>query len=214
MRVPAMSLVSLGAVLLTAGCAVGSPRESPIRPTPIPEETRPPTAAATATSPATAPSPSASAKPVATGTPSATNPPGSTPSPSTGPPVAFLRGGDAPIAGWLGSFCWKGLCGDVPQVAPKAQLPTLSFASDDLELVLAADAPFVRWFASYGADARTLEPLADGGSAFDPDAVSASPPPQLTAATFAPPPSGDWVLTVQVFFTNGDAMYAWHAVSD
>jgi hypothetical protein len=134
--------------------------------------------------------------------------------PPSAPPQGTLDGGDGPIAGWLGSFCWYGLCGDVPQIAPKAQLPTLSFGADEIELTLAGDAAFVRWFASYGANGRSLEPLAEGGAPFDPDAVSASPPPQITSASFSPPPDGDWVLTVQVFFTDGDALYAWHAAGD
>ena len=80
-----------------------------------------------------------------------------------------------------------------------------------MELTLADGAPFVRWFASYGADARSLVPLAEGGASSDPDAVGATPAPPLTTASFEPPPDGDWVLTVQVFFSDGDAMYAWHA---
>ena len=128
--------------------------------------------------------------------------------------MGSLDAGSGAVDGWLGSYCWMALCADVPAILPKERLPTLSFGTDDLAFALDGDAPFVRWFASYGPNGRNLEPLGEGGAPFDPDAVGSSPPPELTAAVFAPPPNGDWVLEVQVFFTDGDAMYAWHAVSD
>ena len=78
---------------------------------------------------------------------------------------------------------------------------------------------FVQWTASYSeAQMADLVPLGSGGSPYDPDST-VSPPPDLYQATFAAPPSGDWVIVIGLHFANrslpvqgGDASYAWHVV--
>jgi hypothetical protein len=54
--------------------------------------------------------------------------------------------------------------------------------------------------------------LDEGGATFDPDIATPSPDDLLSFAEFEGPPAGDWIVTVQVFFPEGDATYGWHVV--
>jgi hypothetical protein len=92
----------------------------------------------------------------------------------------------------------------------RQQLPYVVATPGDLAFSLQDELPFISWSASFASDAQEERtPLGQGGAAFDPD-TDATLPPLLTRATFPAPPAGDWVVVVQAFFEEGDALYAWH----
>jgi len=182
------------------------------------------TPAGSLSGPAVSAPPSASAEPVATSTvvvtaspsaqPTATAAAAPTATPTADqPPAGLLAAGGEPITGHLGTFCWAGLCADEFKLPDASSLPLLELGggADVLSLSLARDAGFTGWSASYtSAGMADLLPLASGGADYDPDST-ASTPPDLTEATFAPPPPGDWTLVVSLRFSTGDdASYAWH----
>jgi hypothetical protein len=93
--------------------------------------------------------------------------------------------------------------------AAKTALPLLDAPGDELRFSVAGGT-FIAWTATYGADGSSLQELATGGSVDDPDANPAASPEALTAAEFATPPAGDWIVQVFVRFADGDATYWWH----
>lgn len=127
------------------------------------------------------------------------------------PPAALLAADSDPVAGWLGTFCWHGACLDAPQLPAKSELPILNTdARAELTLTLADGTQFSEWSAVYATDSEvTGTELGGGGAPYDPYS-SATPPAALDSATFAAPPTGDWMIRVFVGFSDGDASYAWH----
>jgi hypothetical protein len=142
-------------------------------------------------------------------TPSAAaSPAQSTPAQELPPQGLLSAGGDA-VTGFLGTYCWQSVCADVFDLPPRNQLPALAASTDMLSFSLESRAGFLSWSASYAPEAdEELLPLGQGGSDHDPD-TTATLPPELTSTTFNAPPSGEWVVIVQVAFVGGDAQYAW-----
>jgi hypothetical protein len=125
----------------------------------------------------------------------------------------LLRGDADAVEGWPGSYCWHGACADAAAVPSKDQLPSVVGGGDDLDFSLSGGATFVRWRATYADDADdSPTTLGQGGEGFDPDANPSGEHELLSAVTFGSPPSGDWVVVVQVFFEAGDLSYAWHVI--
>ncbi len=147
----------------------------------------------------------------ATPAPATVNPPQTATADAT-PPAGMLSAPGVEVVGFLGTYCWNGMCADVFDTPPKADLPLVEATSGDLTFSLAGGAAFLSWSASYRSDDQNeLTPLGEGGSDYDPD-TGASLPPALSEAGFETPPAGEWVLIVQAFFENGDAQYIWHVV--
>jgi hypothetical protein len=190
MRLPALALTLILTVIL-ASCAL-APGAGP---TNKPAATQ-------------QPEPSDPTSPPATESPMPTQARSATPPESEEPPDGALGQDDVADVGWRGSYCWQGTCADTTSPV-KAMLPTIAVQSGSLLVFSLEDGEFVSWNAMYGPDGGSLEVLAQGGRDFDPDAPSAAPSP-LGFVEFNPPPKGDWVVAVQVFFEDGDAQYAWH----
>src|SRR5918994_5565319 len=181
-------VTAIAAGWLILGCtpAGASPTGTP----PSPASTPATPARATAAAAPTAPAESAQPAPA-----------------SDQPPEGVLSAAGDAVTGFLGTYCWLGTCADVFDTRPSDSLPLLEASAADLAFSLAGGAAFLSWNASYRADDDDdLITLGAGGSDYDPD-TGAAPPPALTEATFAPPPTGDWVLVVQTFFEEGDAQY-------
>jgi hypothetical protein len=154
--------------------------------------------------------------------PVATPPPGSpraaSPAPAGPPPPGTLAANGSPaVAGQLGSWCYGGQCVDAGG-ANKGSLPTLMLlgSGDALTFAMPAGSTFVHWSAWYAASLQGRPViLGEGGSIYDMDAPPATAYPELSSATFATPPGGDWALAVQLGFDGadgGDASYYWRVV--
>jgi hypothetical protein len=192
MKLPALARIPI-LMLMLAGCtsaAGATPSPAPVVPTP------------------TAPTPVVTPSPAATRTPDVA--PSATPGPA-GPPSAALGYSDFAEAGWLGTYCWQGLCADVFELPPKEQLPVVAAVGDSLIFSM-EDGEFSKWVVQYGPDGASMTTLDRGGEAIDPDIASPEAPELRSFVEFANPPSGDWLLTVQVFFPGGDATYGWHVI--
>lgn len=185
-----------------------------------------------ASSPATAgpatpsPTPSTTATKPPAATPgasgAATQPP-SSPAPEDSPPIAELRLPDgSAVAGKQGSWCYATSCADIVP-GPTRLLPTVELpgAAAEVQITLPSPARFVYWRAHYRDAAKERAPrilLAEGGYRYpDPDEVPATagtPLSELSSADFRGPPSGSWVIEVQLSFAGGlgEASYYWHAV--
>ena len=214
LALPATALV--GCIWLVVACGLAGATPTPSGLPPSAQPTASPTTAVTRA-------------PVATSAPSVASPTSSPPnaSPTTvptvqadQPPAGLLTSSGDPVTGHLGTFCWAGLCSDEFELPAKSSLPGLDAeAGQPLSFSLSPGAGFVKWSASYSkAKMADLVPLGSGGAPYDPDS-SASPPPDLYTATFAAPPSGDWVVVVALSFANGstlvrggDANYSWHVI--
>lgn len=167
-----------------------------------------------------------SAGPPVTGSPSptfspapSTAPPAPTPPPSPSPtdvepslpppPAAALSAANAaPLNGTLGSVCYLEACGDSPWL-PAAGLPLLELAdgSDELTVTIADGFAFVSWTVDY-ADAQDTA----GENVINHATGGSEDGPAMTEASFSPPPSGDWVLSVHLVYADGDGdgAYYWH----
>lgn len=216
--------------LLVGACATPPAASSPSSTTaastsPI---SSPPVATPISTRPPTAPPPVATptlATPALAPTEPASTPPPTSPTPGANeePPTAQLRLSDGSlVSGKLGSWCYGTACADII-LGPIEQLPRfqLTRAGGELEVSLPPPHRFVYWRAQYGSstDGGTpLELLAEGGVPYpDPDVVQptpASPAPKLASASFGAPPSGSWLLRVELSFAEGQgsAPYYWHAI--
>lgn len=203
-----LSVVACGTQGLTGPTSPAPTATVPASPSPVP---------ATAT-PTISPPPNPS--PTAT---DATTPQPSIPLPEPGdpPPLAILRTTDgAPIEARQGSWCYGDSCADVI-VGPIELLPLIILDGPGAQLELSLPAPhrFVYWRVRYreAADDYLGTVLAEGGTRYpDTDHPPPSPAPvivELESATFAGPPSGSWVLVVQLSLAPelGDATYYWHA---
>ena len=122
------------------------------------------------------------------------------------PPDALLTLPDGTQqAGALGSYFYGGAAADSPWL-PAHSLPPLEVASGATLRLTAPPLEFVRWSARYAeaadVDASMITPLAAGGEG----SVG------MTSATLPAPPSGSWVVSVQLYFADdeGDATYYWH----
>ncbi|CAN5568501.1 hypothetical protein BH23CHL6_BH23CHL6_06760 [soil metagenome] len=211
---------------------VGSCAAPPVGSSPASSTTSSPTPLVVANTPLATPAPTPAppvatpvvTPPVAPTEPASVPPPASaTPSFAAEPPTAQLRLPDGSlVSGKLASWCYGTACADII-LGPIEQLPKLQLtkAGDELELSLPTPHRFVYWRAQYGSSAEgdaPLELLAEGGVPYpDPDEAQpepASPAPELASAVFRAPPSGSWILRVQVSFAGGagNAPYYWHAV--
>lgn len=216
MRRSLPSLVVL--TILAAACsqtAALSPGQSAAAPSGSPVSIASPTSAASPSPGPTTPT----AAPPATVTPTTTpeTSPPARPSPSASdrggpggledsrPPDGFFS---APKAGsaraYLGSYCYGYVCADSPfppvRITPRLRLPA---EAGRLVFRLKGDEPFERWAVGFwpARDERGAyrqERLASGGR----DGA-------VREASFQPPPSGDWMLSVFVRFADerGDASY-------
>jgi hypothetical protein len=127
------------------------------------------------------------------------------------PPRGVLTEDGTAVEGWLGSYCWHSLCADVPGTPPKDQLPHAWSEYREIEFSLTDGATFHTWRATYAIEADASQStLGEGGEGFDPDATASAEPELFSSVTFDPPPGGDWVVFVQVFFDGGDLSYAWN----
>lgn len=199
MNVPAIARIATLVVVVTA-CGTGGP----------PTASPPP--ASSATSPPTASLPASPAAPTleATVSPPTTSEPSSTTNP---PPTGSIVADGETVDGWLGSYCWQGLCADVPQIPAMDDLPRIvPMPEERLTFALAGGATFNSWRASYWtAGNETPLTLGEGGEGFDPDAQPSAAAPALNEVEFVAPPGGDSSVHVQVFFPEGDLSYYWHA---
>jgi hypothetical protein len=194
MKLPTLVRVT-SLVLSIAACSMAPGAQQ--SPSAAPLASAEPTAAAA--SPAVAPTAESTLRP-----PLATDAP---------PPRGLLRGDADAVEGWPGSYCWHGTCADAAAVPSKDQLPSVVGGGDDLDFSLSGGATFVRWRATYADDSDdSPTTLGQGGEGFDPDANPSGEHELLSAVTFGSPPSGDWVVFVQVFFEAGDLSYAWHVI--
>jgi hypothetical protein len=169
--------------------------------------------------PSASPSASVGAGPTASRTP--TPPPSvATPSPIVTddasfavPPTALLVLPDGSTAGGkLGAYCYRESCSDPPFWPMAASMTAVELPATDTPLTVSLDegAPFVAWTARYAAgddhEANTVWPLDTGG---EPDGDE-----PMVEATFAPPPSGEWLVEVRLTLlgNEGDISYYWSVV--
>lgn len=160
---------------------------------------------------ATPPTPAATSSPTVnpTGTATATQTPEPTDRQPDPPPTARLALPTGSASdGAPGSYDYDGASADAPWL-PAHSLPPFDVpAGTTLRLSLDPPVPFVRWGARYAAaDDETgdlISQLAAGGDGQNP----------LAMAEVPAPPSGAWVVMVQLFFADeaGDAAYYWHLI--
>jgi hypothetical protein len=158
----------------------------------------------------TASPPTPTATPGATATASPT-PTEAEPTPEAPPPASLVLADGTEHDGEIGSSCYRGACADGPWLpAPALQRVELGDADDQLLIRLASGFEFVRWTARYAAagdtQADVIYPLDDGGAEDGSDLFS--------EVSFDAPPSGEWVLSVGLVFSDedGDAAYYWYLV--
>lgn len=145
--------------------------------------------------------------------PAPTAPPTGAPEPTdrqpAAPPTACLAlpAGDSQD-GALGSYDYDGASADGPWL-PARSLPSVDVpAGSTMRLSLDPSVPFVRWGARYAAAddeaAELITQLAAGGDG----------QARLATAELPAPPTGAWVVMVQLYFADeeGDAAYYWHLV--
>jgi hypothetical protein len=198
MNVPAIARIATLVVLATA-CGTGGP----------PTASQPP--ASSATSPPTANLPASPAAPSleATVSPPTTSEPSSTTNPvqRLPPSAQLMSGGGHIVEGSLGSWCYDNACADKPAI-PKDRLPKLPMQPDELLTFQLAE-------GHRFADVRVV--YADEMDSADTHLLAAARPerPQRSF-DFYPLPEGDWALWVSVVFPadGGDALYAWHVISE
>lgn len=131
------------------------------------------------------------------------------PMPDVGPPDGVLEGDRQMVTGLEGSFCFGDTCGDIGQ-SPTARLSPLLRVADtvsELAFHLRDGEAFSSWSVSYWVSrddsASETVDLASGGQRGS----------TSTAASFAPPPPGDWEVKVSVDFPGGgDATYFIHLI--
>jgi len=195
-RLPSLLLIVLVVACRPVGSATPEPTQARTAPTP----------ASTATPTAVPPTPDVTPTPTAAPTPTA-EPTDREPMP---PPIAELIVADGSrVEGTLGSYDYDGAALDGPWL-PASALDTVELATADepLTISLPESNHFVRWGARYADaaddDADVITQLAAGGDGSAP----------LASASLSGPPSGSWVLAVQLFFADerGDAAYYWHVV--
>jgi hypothetical protein len=208
-------VVTLSLVACVAGRApIVSPAASPVAaatPTPVASPSLvPPTVSPLPSAPPPTASPTASTAP---------QPSSPLPEPGELPPLAVLRTVDgAPIEAKHGSWCYGDSCADVV-AGPIDLLPLLSLDGPDAQLELSLPPPyrFVYWRVRYRDAADDYLGTPEGGTRYpDPDYPVPSGLPvivELESASFAGPPSGSWILVVQLSHAPelGDATYYWHA---
>jgi hypothetical protein len=138
-----------------------------------------------------------------------TRPPEPTDRQPDSPPAARLALSDGSSSeGALGSYDYDGASADGPWLPARSLSPFYVPAGSHLRLSLDPPASFVRWGARYAAaDDETgdlISQLAAGGDEQTP----------LATAELPAPPSGAWVVVIQLYFANeeGDAAYYWHLV--
>ncbi|HUG47336.1 MAG TPA: hypothetical protein VMP67_02875 [Candidatus Limnocylindria bacterium] len=108
-------------------------------------------------------------------------------------------------AGALGSYFYGGAAADSPWL-PARVLPALEAPAGSSLVLSVPPLEFVSWGARYAdaadEEADVISPLASGGDGATP----------LESATLPAPPSGSWVVAVQLYFAQeeGDATYYWH----
>lgn len=198
-------VLGLGAILVVAGCAWAG--QQPPRP-PSPSPPVSPSGGANPVAPPTA-APSPTAQPTQMAQPLDSPEPSPSPSPDEAepmPPLARLALPDGSLhEAALGSYDYGGAAADAPWL-PARILPTIEVEAGTPLMLSVAPLHFVRWGARY-ADARdeqanVISPLAAGG-----DGVAS-----LESALLPAPPSGSWVVMVQLYFADeeGDAAYYWH----
>lgn len=199
--------ITLLGVLLATGCGVGAPAGSASQ---APYTTSSPSAGPTVGPSATA---QATASPVRT--PAPTLDPTPTPTDDSSydpPPDGLLSAGGAPVAAWLGSYCYDDACMDVGDLPAKTALPqVVAAAGGSLRFTLADGVPFYYWSATYAEELLAPQPvrLGEGGSDHDWDSA-ATPPPELHGADLDLPPPGDWAVSMYLRFDDGeDASYHW-----
>jgi len=190
----------LGLLMAVAGCVpVGQGPTSP----PLPSSA--PTPPARASQGAMSPEPMVTARPRRSPAPTPTTQPTSS---EPMPPLAQLRLPDGTLQpAALGSYVYGGAAADGPWL-PARVLPAVEVDAGASLVLSVPPLRFVRWGARY-ADARDeaadiISPLAAGG-----DNVAS-----MESAVLPAPPSGPWVMMVQLYFADeaGDAAYYWHVV--
>jgi hypothetical protein len=121
------------------------------------------------------------------------------------PPDALLTAAGQDHAGWRGSFCYGGMCGDAPYPDP-ASLDGVQLAaeSQDLGLAVADGSPFW-WGATVSAASDET-----GGNAIPVGGIDDRDEP-VARATIDGPDSGSWILHVAIMFDDeqGAAHYYW-----
>jgi len=219
---PATALVCC--IWVVIACAVGSPSAPPSA------VAASPTTAVTLELPTASPSHAATATaaptPAPTGTPAPATPPASvTPSAEAtpardlaSPPDGVVAESGTTVTGNPGTYCWtssKGTaCVDFVDFGHMRDLAEMDVSAAGAMLTFTTNPSieFISWQASYGTPDGELQPLASGGSDYDPDST-ATPPPGVASASFAAPGSGTWILAVMIHLANGDdASYGWKLV--
>jgi hypothetical protein len=125
------------------------------------------------------------------------------------PPAARMALSDGSSGvGALGSYDYDGASADGPWLPARSLPPFDVPAGSHLRLSLDSAVSFVRWGARYAAaDDETgdlISQLAAGGDGQTP----------LATADLPAPPSGAWVVIIQLYFADeaGDAAYYWHLI--
>ena len=198
-------ILLLGLVFVLAGCvSARQSTTSPAVPTPA---SSPPTEASPGAT--LSPEPSPASQPARTARPTRSFDPSPSPTLDSAepmPPLAQLGLPDGSRqAAALGSYDYGGAAADGPWL-PARGLPAVEVQAGSKLTLSVAPLRFVRWGARYAdaADeqANVISPLAAGG-----DGVAS-----LESALLPAPPSGSWVVMVQLYFADeeGDAAYYWH----
>jgi hypothetical protein len=195
-RLPSLLLIMLVLACRPVGSTTPEPMAASPSPTPVP--TANPTDAP--------PAPTSTPTPTPTPTPNAE----ATDRLPLPPPIAFLVLPDGSrVDGTLGSYDYDGAALDAPWL-PATALEDVLLPAADAPLIISLPEPdrLVRWGARYAdaadEEADVISQLAAGGDGATP----------LGSGSFSGPPSGSWVLAVQLFFADeqGDASYYWHVV--
>jgi hypothetical protein len=121
------------------------------------------------------------------------------------PPIARLLAPGVPAAaGTLGSFSYQEQFADAPWIGAQALEPVrLPAGAPQVTVALPAGNSFERWNASYAAAddsaGNAVMPLGAGEGA------------AIERTDFDPPPTGEWVIRVSLWFADGagDATYYW-----
>jgi hypothetical protein len=199
-RVTRQLVTALLTTLLLAGCGVAAPPIASPTPTVAPAATPQPTPTTSATPLATPTLSELPATPTPTVNPCATDGSGE---PQLPPGASLSAVAGRPIDGKLGSFEWCGTSADA--IPPKASSLIKVAVGDATSLTLAVQAP------SLLSDFRATYWRAAELQGDETELAKGQFDPPVANAAFAPPPPGDWMLSVHLTFDNGGtALYYWH----
>jgi hypothetical protein len=196
----------IGIALVAAASAACTAGGSPATRSPAPIATVFPTPVAASPSPTRTPTPTPTTEPLPTPTPTAAagGCPSDTAEPAVPPNASLVAADGTQITGRLGSYEFCNTAADAlpPKSASLTTVPLGDSATVGLTLA-GGTAALSSYRATYwNASEWQGDEIKLGTEAFD---------PPVSAASFAGPPAGDWMLAAHVFFATGEtATYYWH----